>query len=143
MRTIRRVFQTQRPFELEQLTGLFMVGVAFLLYARPQSLAFVWWERLYSLRPGLLAAVGVALLLSFGYGLALRTATTARAFGVLTAPIAGYGFLVTIFGLYSNSASVLPGVFAVALWVSLQVAHDYAEAIKRWSTNSSSPSSHS
>lgn len=132
MDAIRRVFRQQRPFGLEQLTGLLMIFAAWLLYARPQALTFDWLEALYGMQSGLLAFAGMMLMLVCGYALALSVGVHQRRFAILTLPIAGYGFLTTWYTLDSGTASILPGYFAFALWVVLQVAHDQAEAIRQW-----------
>lgn len=119
-----------------------MIVGGLLLLVRPQSLTFVWFEVLFGVRYGLLAAVGVTLLISCGFALALQTDTSPRAFGLLTLPIAGFGGLVTVFALVSDSASILPGYFSFLLWVVLQIAHDLTGVIRRWS-HSSNPSSRS
>lgn len=136
MHIVRQVFQQKRPFEIEQLTGLLMIGAALLLFARPQALTFDWLETLYGLRPGLLATAGMGLMFVGGFALALTVNSSGRRFALLTLPIAGYGFLTTWFTLDSGTASILPGYFAFALWVVLQVAHDLAEAIRQWTKHS-------
>jgi len=135
MRTLRSVFRQTRPFQLEQMTGFLLVGAAMILYARPQSLTFDWFESLFDLRPGLLATVGVLLMLVCGFVLALHVETSPRRYAVLTLPIAGFGFLVTVYALYSDTASILPGLFAFTAWLSLQVAHDYAGVVNSWTSS--------
>lgn len=142
MHTLVQLFRQRRPLGLEQVTGLLMILGAALFYFRPQALTFDWIETLLDLPRGVLAVAGVLLLLVCGYGLALHVGIRSRWFGVLTAPIAGYGFLTAWYALSTNSASILPGYFSFALWVVLQVACDQARVISAW-TNSSNPSSHS
>lgn len=142
MRDVIELFRQKRSFGLEQLTGLLMIGGAFLLYLRPQSLTFDWIETLYGLRPGLMATIGVVLMLALGYVLALHIKTTALVFAALTSPIGGLGVLFMVFGWVSNEASIMPGYLGTGMWLAFQIAHDNAEAFRRW-TNLSAPSSHS
>lgn len=136
MRAVIDLFRQKRPFGLEQLTGLLMLGAALLLYLRPQALTFDWLETLYELRPGLLATAGMGLMFGGGFALALTVNSSGRRFALLTLPIAGYGFVTAWFSLDGGTASILPGYFAFALWVVLQVAHDLAEAIRQWTKRS-------
>ena len=124
------LYRQRRGFDLCQLAGFAMIGVALTIYVRPASLALVWINQLYSVSVSpLFWAAG---FLVCGWILAWRQHASVRAFFLLTLPILAYATAQLIFALTNEDASATPGYLASLLFLLLQRDHARQEIVSAW-----------